>query len=270
MYWKMLSHVPASQVIQHRIIWSFLFLIPIILLSGRRREFAATIRSWKALLVLALSALLVMTNWFLYIWAVTNNHLLQASLGYYINPLVNVLLGTALLKERLRRLQVLSVGIASVGVLYMTFYVGQFPWISLTLAFTFGFYGLIRKTVNTASVVGLAVETLLLSIPAWIYLLFLTGSGNGVFLAIDRKTDLLLMGSSVLTTIPLLLFTVSARRLTLSTVGFIQYLAPTCMFLLGVFMYREPFALAQVVMFILIWIALSIYSLDSIRTYRRS
>ncbi|NQU62814.1 MAG: EamA family transporter RarD, partial [SAR324 cluster bacterium] len=189
---------------------------------------------------------------------------------YYINPLVNVLLGIAFLKERFRRLQVLALLIAAGGVLYLTFYFGEFPWISLTLAFSFGFYGLIRKVVAVAPLVGLAVETLMLSVPAGIYLVMLYTRGTGAFLLTDIRTDIFLLGTSVATAVPLLLFTISARRLKLSTVGFIQYVGPTCMFLLGIFMYNEHFATAQIATFILIWIALALYSVDSILYYRKS
>lgn len=267
-YWKEIVHVPALETILHRIVWSFFFLLPIIILRGRWQEFLSTLRNPKALAILMATALFVSGNWFVYIWSVTHGHLLQASLGYYINPLVNVLLGMVFLKERFRRLQALALAIAVGGVLYLTIYFGQFPWISLTLAFSFGFYGLIRKVVTVAPLVGLAVETLILSVPAGIYLTILYTNRTGAFLLIDTRTDFFLLGTSVVTAIPLLLFTISARRLRLSTVGFVQYLAPTCMFLLGIFLYKEHFAMAQVVTFILIWIALALYSVDSILFYR--
>ena len=268
-YWKQILHVPAFEVILHRIVWSFFFLLPIIILRGRWREFISTLRNPKALVILLGTALLVSANWFVYIWAVTNNHLLQASLGYFINPLVNILLGMVFLKERFRRLQILALIIATAGVLYLTFYFGQFPWISLTLAFSFGIYGLIRKVVDVASLVGLTVETMLLSVPAGIYLVMMYTDRKGAFLLTNVQTDLYLLGASVATAVPLLLFTISARRLKLSTVGFIQYVGPTCMFLLGIFVYHEHFAVAQVVTFILIWIALALYSVDSILFYRK-
>ncbi len=268
-YWKQILHVPAFEVILHRIVWSFFFLLPIIILRGRWQEFISTLRNPKALAILLATALFVSTNWFVYIWAVTHNHLLQASLGYFINPLVNILLGMVFLKERFRRLQILALLVATSGVLYLTFYYGQFPWISLTLAFSFGIYGLIRKVVNVASLVGLTVETMLLSVPAGIYLVVLYTNRTGAFLLTNVQTDLFLLGASVATAVPLLLFTISARRLKLSTVGFIQYVGPTCMFLLGIFVYNEHFAMAQVVTFALIWIALILYSVDSILFYRK-
>ena len=269
-YWKELLHVPVLETILHRIVWSFFFLLPVIIIRGRWQDLLSTLRNPKALAILLVTALCVSTNWFVYIWAGSHEHLLQASLGYYINPLVNVLLGMVFLKERFRRLQTLAVVIAVGGVLYLTFYFGEFPWVSLTLAFTFGFYGLIRKVVDVAPLVGLTVETLMLSVPAGIYLLMLYSNQSGAFLLTDTRTDLFLLGTSVLTAVPLLLFTISARRLRLSTVGFVQYVGPTCMFLLGVFIYHEQFSTAQVVTFILIWIALALYSLDSILFYRKA
>ncbi len=268
-YWKQILHVSAFEVILHRIVWSFFFLLPIIILRGRWQELISTMMNPKALAILLGTALCVSTNWFVYIWAINNNHLLQASLGYYINPLMNVLLGMVFLKERFRRLQILALVIATGSVLYLTFYFGQFPWISLTLAFSFGFYGLIRKVVNIGSLVGLTVETMLLSVPAGIYLVVIYSNRTGAFLLTNVQTDLFLLGTSAATAVPLLFFTISARRLKLSTVGFIQYVGPTCMFLLGIFVYHEQFATAQVVTFILIWIALALYSVDSILFYRK-
>jgi chloramphenicol-sensitive protein RarD len=204
----------------------------------------------------------------LYIWAVNNDHLLQASLGYYINPLVNVVLGMVFLKERLRAPQILAVVLATAGVLYLTIYYGKFPWIALTLAVTFGLYGLIRKVAPVGSLVGLAVETLLLSIPALGYLFYLDSQGQGSIFRVSLKLDLLLMGCALVTAIPLLFFTLGARRLYLSTTGLLQYIAPSCMFILAVFLFREPFSSSQVVTFILIWTALALYSTDSVRYYR--
>ncbi len=268
-YWKELKHVEALEVILHRIVWSFFFLMPILILKGRWKEFLAAVSNLKVLGFLVMTALFISANWFLYIWAVTHDHLLQASLGYYINPLVNVLLGMVFLRERFRRLQTMALILAGGGVFYLTFFYGQFPWISLFLAFSFGLYGLIRKMVDVAPLIGLAVETMLLSVPAGAYLIIRYQNHTGAFLVTDTRTDLFLLGASVLTAVPLLLFTFSAKHLRLSTVGFIQYMAPTCMFLLGVFLYKEPFAMAQVITFALIWAALALYSLDSIFFYRK-
>lgn len=266
-YWKMLSEVPIFEVVIHRVVWSFIFLLLLIFIQGRWKELIAAMKNWRTLLILVFTALTVSCNWLVYIWAINNDHVLQASLGYYINPLVNVLLGLVFLKEKLRRLQTVAVVLAGIGVLYLTVYYGEFPWVSLVLAFSFGFYGLIRKVVPVSSLTGLAIETLLLTIPAVVYLYLLDRSGKGVFLHTGFWTDFFLVGSFLVTAVPLLLFTLSARRLTLSTVGFMQYLAPTCMMLLGVFLYHEPFSSSQAVTFVLIWLALLVYSFDSVTSY---
>ena len=260
--------VPAFEIILHRIVWSFILLVPLIIVMRRWQEFVDALKNTRALLILLLTALIVVGNWLLYIWAINSGHLLQASLGYYINPLVNVVLGMVFLNERLRPLQMVAVGLAAVGVVYLTVYYGEFPWIALTLAVTFGFYGLIRKVVQVGSLVGLTVETLLLSIPALIYLFYLDSHGQGTIFRVSLKLDLMLMGCAPLTAIPLLCFTLGARRLYLSTLGLLQYIAPSCIFILAVFLYREPFSSAQVFTFILIWTALAIYSTDSMRYYR--
>jgi chloramphenicol-sensitive protein RarD len=245
-------------------------LVPLIMIMRRWREFVLVFRNLRTLLILLFTAIIVGGNWLLYIWAVNTDRLLQASLGYYINPLVNVMLGMVFLKERLRPPQILAVVMATVGVLYLTLYYGEFPWIALTLAFSFGLYGLIRKIAPVGALVGLTVETLLLSIPALIYLFYLDRLGLGSLFRVSLKLDLMLMGCSVVTALPLLFFTLGARRLYLSTMGLLQYLAPSCMFVLAVFLFREPFASAQVVTFILIWTALAIYSTDSVRYYRHN
>ena len=267
-YWKALRAVPALEIILHRMVWSFFFLVPLIIIMRRWQEFIDTLKNHRTLLILLFTALIIGGNWLLYIWAVNNDNLLQASLGYYINPLVNVVLGMVFLKERLRAPQILSVVLATAGVLYLTIYYGEFPWIALTLAVSFGLYGLIRKVAPVGSLVGLAVETLLLSIPALVYLFYLDSQGQGSIFRVSLKLDLLLMGCALVTAIPLLFFTLGARRLYLSTIGLLQYIAPSCMFILAVFLFHEPFSSAQVVTFIFIWTALAIYSTDSVRYYR--
>jgi chloramphenicol-sensitive protein RarD len=267
-YWKALRSVSALEIILHRIVWSFFFLVPLIIVMRRWKEFIGALKNHRTLLILLFTALIVGGNWLLYIWAINNDHLLQASLGYYINPLVNVVLGMVFLQERLRPPQILAVLLATAGVLYLTIYYGEFPWIALTLAVSFGIYGLIRKVAPVGSLVGLTVETLLLSIPALVYLFYLDSHDQGSIFRVSLKLDLLLMGCALVTATPLLFFTLGARRLYLSTLGLLQYLAPSCMFILAVFLFREPFSSAQVVTFIFIWTALAIYSTDSVRYYR--
>jgi chloramphenicol-sensitive protein RarD len=267
-YWKALRSVPALEIIMHRIVWSFFFLLPLIVIMRRWQEFVDVFRKRRTLLMLLVSALVIGANWLLYIWAVNNDELLQASLGYFINPLVNVVLGMVFLKERLRPPQMLSVLLAFTGVLYLTISYGEFPWVALILALSFGLYGLIRKVAPVGALVGLTMETLLLSIPALIYLIYLDSRGAGTIFRVSPKLTLLLMGCALVTAIPLLLFTLGARRIYLSTLGLLQYIAPSCMFILAVFLFREPFSSAQVVTFVFIWTALAIYSTDFVRYYR--
>ena len=269
LYWKALGAVPALEIIAHRVVWSFLFLMGLILLQRRWSEFAEILKSGRMLLTLMLTAILVSANWLLYIWAVNNNHMLQASLGYYINPLVNVVLGMLFLRERLRRPQILAVMLAAGGVLYLTTAYGEFPWISLTLALSFGLYGLIRKVAPVGALVGLAVETMLLSPPALIYLIHLNSQEADTILRVSLKLDLLLIGCAPLTAAPLLFFTLGAKRLYLSTLGLMQYIGPSGMFLLAIFHYNEPFSTTQIWTFAMIWAALGIYSTDSVIYYRR-
>ena len=268
-YWKMLAGVPALEIIMHRIVWSFVFLVPLVLFRGRRGEFMSVLTNRKSMGVLLGTSVFVAANWLIYIWAVNNGHVLQASLGYYINPLVNVVLGMVFLKERLRRPQALAVLLASAGVVYLGVSYGGFPWISISLALSFGFYGLVRKVAAVGALIGLAMETLLLSVPAIVYLVHLELTGRGAFLHHGGRMDFTLMGSAMVTAVPLLLFTTGTRRLNLSTVGFLQYIAPTGMFLLGVFAYGEPFSTAQIVTFCLIWLALAVYSTDAAVHYRK-
>lgn len=269
-YWKVLRNIPAFEIIMHRVIWSFLFLIIILVFQRHLNELITALKNRRTFLILFPTTILLGFNWFIYIWAVNNEHILQASLGYFINPLINVLLGMVFLKERLRPLQAVSLVLAGIGVLYLTFHYGAFPWIALSLAFAFGFYGLIRKVAPVSSLVGLSVEMLFLAVPALAYIVFLDNNGTGALFRISIKIDLFLMGAAFLTALPLLLFTRGARRLNLSTLGFLQYLSPSCMFLLGVYLYNEPLLNAQILTFVLIWTALFIYSTDSAMYYRLS
>jgi chloramphenicol-sensitive protein RarD len=269
-YWKAMQSVPALEIVTHRVVWSFLFLMGLTLVQHRWGEFRDVLQTPRTLLILTLTTLLVSCNWLLYIWAVNAGFMLQASLGYYINPLVNVLLGMVFLKERLRRPQALAVLLACAAVVYRTVSFGELPWIALTLGFTFGLYGLIRKVAPVGSLVGLTVETLLLTAPGVIYLAMLELQAAGALYHVSRSLDMLLIGTGVFTAVPLLFFNLGARRINLSTVGLMQYIAPSGMFLLAVLVYGEPFTPAQVWTFVLIWTALGIYSIDSVRTYRRA
>ena len=269
-YFKTLRAVPAFEILMHRMVWSFLFLLPLVVFTKHRKEFKAALSSRRTILTLLLTTLLVSGNWFVFIWAINNDLILQTSLGYYINPLINVVLGLVFLKERLRPAQIGAVSLAAIGVLYMTIEIGHPPWIALFLAFSFGFYGLIRKVAAVNALVGLTAETLLLSCPAMIYLLSLYVHGRGAFLRGDTRIDLLLLAAALVTALPLLLFTIGARRIHFSTIGILQYIAPSCTFLLAVLVYGEPFRAAQLLTFLLIWTALGIYTVDSVIFYRRN
>jgi len=266
-YWKALKTVPAFEILMHRMIWSFVFLVPLLVIQGQWKDFVGALKSKRILGILTATTLIVGINWFLFIWAINSDHILQTSLGYYINPLINVVLGLVFLKERLRPLQTAAVILAGMGVTYLTIQFGELPWVALAIAFSFGFYALIRKVAPVSSLVGLSIETLLLSLPALAYLIYLDLNGVGSFLRITWRLDLLMIGAAFVTALPLLLFTKGARRLNLATVGLLQYIAPSCTFMLAVFYYHEPFAPAQLWTFIMIWTALGMYSFDSIRHY---
>ncbi|MBW2052885.1 MAG: EamA family transporter RarD [Deltaproteobacteria bacterium] len=269
-YWKVLGDVPAFETLMHRVIWSLLFLLPFLILRTRRHEILTVLKNRRTVLILIATTFFVGVNWFVFIWAINHDYVLQASLGYYMTPLVHVLLGVVFLRERLRNLQVAAVFLAGFGVVYLTIQYGQFPWVALSLAFTFGLYGLIRKVAPVSAVGGLTVEMLFASIPALIYLFYLETKGMGSLFHISLKIDMFLIGTALVTALPLALFTLGTRRLHLSTVGFLQYIAPSCFFLLAVFIYHEPISRAQVWTFFLIWAALGVYSIDSVLVYKRT
>lgn len=268
LYFKAISHVPPVEVLSHRIVWSFLFLALVLSVSRRWGALASGLRSPRSLAILSCSTLLIAVNWLTYIHAVTSDQVLQASLGYFIAPLVNVLLGLFILKERLRASQWVALALASVGVINLTLSAHSLPWIALLLACSFGVYGLLRKTVAVDGLVGLSVETMLLCPIAAVFLAHRATQG-GSFGTVSLETDILLGLSGIVTAIPLLLFAMAARRLRLATVGFLQYLAPTFQFLLAVFAFGEPFHLAQLSSFACIWAALALYAFDAVSAYRQ-
>jgi chloramphenicol-sensitive protein RarD len=268
-YWKTLQHVPAGEILAHRMVWS-LAVVGILLASRRRWVWiAAALRDRRTLLTFGASALLLSLNWFLYIWAVNADHVVETSLGYFINPLVNVLLGMVFLRERLRPGQAIAVITAAVGVLYLTVNHGRLPWIALGLAVSFGFYGLLRKTAALSSLEGLAFETVILFLPALLYLLHLEVEGRGAFGHVDLATTLLLALAGAATAIPLLLFAGGARRISMTVLGVLQYIAPTLQFLLGVFVYGESLTTARLIGFCFVWAALLVFAAEGI-TRRRS
>lgn len=261
-YWKLLVQVSTLEVVCHRIVWSFVLSLLLYGCSGRRSSSPLRLCSWPVVLPLAGSAALLAGNWLLYIWAVNSGHVIDSSLGYFINPLLAVLLGLTL-KERLRPLQWLCVGMAATGVLHMALALGQVPWIALGLALSFALYTLLRKISKIPALEALVVEMGLLSIPSLILLLVLHGRGEAQFLGTIATTTLL-AGAGVVTLGPLLLFISGVRQIDLSTAGLLQYLSPTLSFLLGLFLYKEEFPVAQQQGFVCIWLALALFSGDQL------
>lgn len=262
-YWKLLSHVPALQTMAHRTVWCAAFVALFLLL---RRDFGWIAQlSRRTVAMLGASALLIACNWWLYIWAVNHGHIVETSLGYFINPLVSVLLGVTVLRERLRPLQWLAVALAAAGVLYLTVQAGRLPWIALAIAASFGGYGLWRKLTPVAAVHGLAFESALLFLPALGVLLWSEHAGGGVFGHGGLRTDLLLVLGGAVTAVPLVWFAYAARRIPLSLIGLLQYLVPTLQLLCGVWLFQEPFTRVHWIGFGLIWLALAIYAAESLR-----
>ncbi|MCL4181491.1 MAG: EamA family transporter RarD [Verrucomicrobia bacterium] len=262
-YWKWLQAVPAPQILAHRVVWSFLFLLGLIFL---RRDAAALWRSVdrRNLAAYAMASALLSVNWLTYIWAVNAGRIVETSLGYFINPLVSVLLGVVFFRERLRPWQWLAVGVAALGVTYLTWQHGALPWVALVLAGTFAFYGLLKKKAPLGSLPGLAFETGILWLPAVAFLLAVEAGGNGQVGRATVSTWGLLVFTGVVTGLPLLMFSAAARRISLSTIGLLQYVAPSCQLLIGVAVYHEPFDRVRWVGFTLIWTALAIYSIESL------
>lgn len=268
-YFKAIDHVEPSEVLAHRILWSALLLSGLLLLRGGWREAAHSLRSPRTLCALSLSTILIALNWFTFIWAVDQGRVLEASLGYFINPLVTVALGVIFLGERLRPAQVLALLLSALAVVWLTVQEGRLPGISLILAFSFSFYGLLRKQVAADALTGLSVETLLLVPLAGFWLLHLSGRGELSFGALDRPTDLLLIAGGAVTALPLLWFANAARRLPYSTVGFLQYIAPSLQFVLAVLFFGELLGWNRLLAFGLIWSALAVFSWDALVQSRR-
>ncbi len=263
-FWKSLHHVPALEILAHRMVWSLVFVLVLLAVQGHWRWLLPVFQNMRVLLMFTTTALLLSLNWFIYIWAVNAGYIVETSLGYFINPLVNVVLGVCFLKERFRRWQGVAIAVAVAGVLYLTLHYGSLPWIALTLAGSFGLYGLLRKTAVLNSLEGLTLETLVLFPPALAYLLYVAWTGQGAFGHTDLLTHTLLIAAGIATALPLLLFASGARRITLTLTGILQYIAPTMQFLLGVFVYGEPLTSARLVGFSLIWLALAIYTLEGL------
>ncbi len=264
-YWKSLQSVPPIEILSHRMVWSFFFMVVILAVKRRWAWIQPVLKQPRILITFLITAVLLSINWFTYIWGVNSGYIVETALGYFINPLVNVMLGYIFLKERLRTGQWVAVLLALGGVVYLTVTYGSLPWIALTLAFSFALYGLLRKTAALNSLEGLSLET------AWLFLFALGGliyfevQGTAAFGHSSVSTNLLLIGAGVVTAVPLLFFAASARLVTMATLGILQYLAPTLQFLIGVFVYGEAFSRTQLIGFSFIWLALIVYTVESFR-----
>lgn len=268
MYFKLLGQVPAMEILMHRIIWSVIVLTLLVVVTGKAQKVKQAILNPKVMQVLLISGILLAANWFIFIWAINNNHLLDASLGYYINPLLNVFLGRLFLGERLRRLQKIAVGLALSGVVYFIVGYGQLPWVALALAGIFGIYGLLRKQVAVDSLPGLLIESVFLLLPAIAYWIWFAGEYSNM-LTNDTALNITLICAGIVTTAPLLCFTAAAKRIMFSTLGFFQYIGPSLMFVLAAVVYGEPLDDNKIVMFAFVWLALGLFSYDSLRQYRK-
>ena len=269
-YFKSLSEVSPFEILSHRVVWSFFLLAFLLHMSRGWRKVRDTLTSKPKMLYLVATSILVGANWLIFIWAVNSNHMLDASLGYYINPLINVLLGMFFLGERLRKLQWFAVSLAAIGVIIQLIAFGSVPIVAIALAFSFGFYGLLRKKVSLEAQTGLFIETLVMLPIAATYLLFIADSATSDFSMNPMQLNLLLVAAGVITTVPLLCFTGAATRLKLSTLGFFQYIGPSLMFLLAVLIYGEAFTSDKAITFAFIWFALVIFSFDGLRNNKKN
>jgi chloramphenicol-sensitive protein RarD len=268
-YWKLLAGIPALQLLGHRIFWSFLLLFGIVLFARQVKVFRASLNR-RVLLIYSVAAILIAINWLTYVWAVGAGFIVETSLGYFINPLLAVLFGVIFLRERLRPLQWLPIGLAAAGVLYLTFAYDSLPWVALTLAFSFAFYGLVKKTAPLGALHGLTLETGILFLPAIAFLLFSEFSGTGAFMHTSPLQDVMLIGAGLVTVIPLWMFSTAAQRIPLTMIGILQYVNPTMQFLLGVLIYKEPFDHRRLIGFGVVWVALILFGLEGYFAQRRT
>jgi chloramphenicol-sensitive protein RarD len=266
-YWKLLKHVPASQVLGHRIVWSLAVLLVLLAVLRRGRLPFANV-SRRVVGLYAIAAALIAVNWFTYIFAVNAGFIVETSLGYYITPLVNVLFGVVFFHERMRPAQWIAIALATIGVIELTYAYGTLPWIAFALAASFGSYGLAKKKAPLDPLEGLTLETAILAPLAIVYLALLHQTGEGAFLRTGATSDALMIGGGLVTTVPLLLFAAAVRSVPLSVIGILQYIGPTLQFLLGVFVYDEPFSQMQLAGFSIVWVALAVYAGDSLRARR--
>ncbi|MGI9591308.1 MAG: EamA family transporter RarD [Myxococcota bacterium] len=268
LYWKALAHFPAPELLAHRVLWSCATGLALVWLLGARASLRHALGDARRWAPVTLTGLVIGLNWLVFLWAVIHDQVLATSLGYYITPLVNVLLGVLVLGERLRPLQIGAVSLAALGIGQLALELGELPWVTLVLALSFAFYGLIRKTTAVEPVAGFALETLVLLPLGAAYLAWLGRRGDAVFLTTDAATIGLVSLSGIATAAPLILFNAAARRLPLSTLGFFQYIAPSITFVLAVLVFGEPFRRVQLLAFASVWVALVMFSLDSFRASR--
>jgi chloramphenicol-sensitive protein RarD len=269
-YFKQVASVEPIEVLIHRIFWSFIILIPLLFITKQIEVFKLLIKDMKKLKYLAISTFFISLNWLVFIWAVANNKIIETALGYFINPLVSIFLGYLFFQERMSKYQNIAIFIAFFAVIYQVITLGTIPIVSLTLALSFAFYGMIRKKINVGSIVGLFTETLILMPFALIGIYYLISTNKISFLHSTLYIDLMLSLGGLITVIPLLLFNGAATRMKLSTLGFFQYIGPSCSFLLAIFIYKEELNFDKLITFCLIWIALMIFSLDSINTQQKN
>jgi chloramphenicol-sensitive protein RarD len=262
-YWKALDHVPSYEILGHRMAWSLPFVVLFLVLSGQKNALLQ-LRSRRTLSISAGSAALLSINWFIYIWAVNAGYIVETSLGYYINPLVTVGFGVFFLKERLRGGQVAALGLAAAGVVYLTLVYGTFPWIALALAMTFAVYGLIHKKIQIGPMKSLYLETMIFFLPALAFIIYLGRDGSSGFLHGDLRTMMLLAGTGLITTVPLLLFGYAAQKIPMFWLGILQYTAPTLNLLIGVLVYGEEFPFSRLIGFLLVWSALAVLMAEGI------
>ncbi|MFC5385724.1 EamA family transporter RarD [Aquamicrobium segne] len=264
-YMKWVAHLPLMEVVAHRILWSVPIAAGFLIWQGRTADFKTALRTPHMLGMAALTALVITINWSIYVWAIAVDRTLETALGYYINPLVNVMLGALVLSERLNRVQIAAVVLAGVAVIMLTYENGSLPWVSLCLALSFGCYGFLRKTLPIGPSQGFLLEVVILAVPALTYVIWLVVDGSNHFLSGDWMDTVLLIGCGPVTAVPLLMFAYGAKALRLSTLGLMQYFAPTMVFLIAVFVFGEPFGISQLVAFMLIWTGLAIYTWSSLR-----
>ncbi|MEH0154286.1 EamA family transporter RarD [Limibacter armeniacum] len=267
-YWKVMDQIPSLEILAHRVMWSFIFLL-VLNLVMKGKDIFGYLKNKQTRRALYVSSLLISVNWGSYILAVNSGHTVDASLGYYINPLVSVFLGVFFFKERLSKLKLIALVLAGIGVLYLTVRYGTIPWIALVLAFSFGFYGLFKKKYAFNTMDSLMVETLMVAPIAMGYIGYLEGTGQGHVMEVTWQVDLLLLFSGIATTVPLYMFSEGAKHIPLSSVGFLQYIAPTMMLLLGIFMFKETFNEEHLVSFALIWSGLGVYTFSLLKDLRK-